>query len=69
MKVTKTSTQPIFQPIELKITIESEEEYQAWKNMTINCLTNPKAMVNATGLSNEYRDLISDAFAAIHEAL
>ena len=26
MKVTKTSTQPTFQPIEIKITIESEEE-------------------------------------------
>ena len=26
MKVTKTSTQPVFQPIELKITIESPEE-------------------------------------------
>ena len=26
MKVTKTSTRPVFQPIELKITIESQEE-------------------------------------------
>ena len=26
MKVTKTSTQPTFQPVELKITIESKEE-------------------------------------------
>ena len=26
MKVTKTSTQPVFQPIELRITIESQEE-------------------------------------------
>ena len=26
MKVTKTSTQPAFQPIELKITIENQEE-------------------------------------------
>ena len=26
MKVTKTSPKPIFQPIELKITIESQEE-------------------------------------------
>ena len=26
MKVTKTSTQPAFQPIEIKITIESQEE-------------------------------------------
>lgn len=26
MKVTKTSTQPTFQPIELKITIESKED-------------------------------------------
>ena len=28
MKVTKTSPQPVFQPIELKITIESQEELQ-----------------------------------------
>ena len=27
MKVTKTSTQPAFQPIELKITIENQEEF------------------------------------------
>ena len=26
MKVQKTSTQPVFQPIELKITIENQEE-------------------------------------------
>ena len=26
MKVQKTSTQPVFQPIDLKITIESQEE-------------------------------------------
>ena len=26
MKVQKTTTQPVFQPIELKITIESQEE-------------------------------------------
>ena len=69
MKVKKTTTQETFQPIELKITIESFDEYQAWKNMTVNCITNPKAMVNATGLSHEYRDLISDAFSDIHEAL
>lgn len=69
MKVQKTSTQPTFQPIELKLTIDSVEEYLAWKNMTVNCITNPKAMVNASGLSDEYRDLISDAFSAIREAL
>lgn len=28
MKVQKTSTQPVFQPIELKITIESQEELE-----------------------------------------
>lgn len=69
MKVQKTSTQPTFQPIELKLTIESVEEYQAWKNMTVNCITNPKAMVSVSGLSHEYQDLISDAFSAINEAL
>ena len=33
MKVTKTSTQPAFQPIELKITIESQDEYDLLKNL------------------------------------
>lgn len=69
MKVTKTSPQPTFQPIELKLTIESVEEYHAWKNMTVNCITNPKAMVSVSGLSHEYQDLISDSFSAIQEVL
>lgn len=33
MKVTKTSTQPTFQPIELKITIESKEELEHFKHL------------------------------------
>ena len=33
MKVTKTSTQPVFQPIELKITIESQEEFDLLINL------------------------------------
>ena len=33
MKVTKTSTQPTFQPIEFKITIESQEEFDLLKNL------------------------------------
>ena len=28
MKIQKTSTQPVFQPIEIKITIESQEELE-----------------------------------------
>lgn len=33
MKVTKTSTQPAFQPIELKITIESAQELEHFKHL------------------------------------
>ena len=36
MKVTKTSTQPAFQPIELKITIESQEELNHLKEICRN---------------------------------
>lgn len=69
MKVQKITTQPAFQPIELKITIESIDEYRAWKQMTTKCITNPAAMVKAQGLSTEYLDLISDAFEAISNTL
>lgn len=33
MKVTKTSTQLVFQPIEVKITIENQEEFDLLKNL------------------------------------
>ena len=33
MKVQKTSTQPVFQPIEIKITIENQEEFDLLKNL------------------------------------
>lgn len=33
MKVTKTSAQPVFQPIELKITIESAQELEHFKHL------------------------------------
>ena len=36
MKVQKTSTQPTFQPIEIKITIESQEELEHFKHLCQN---------------------------------
>lgn len=36
MKVTKTSPQPTFQPIELNITIESAEELEHFKHLWQN---------------------------------
>ena len=36
MKVTKTSPQPAFQPIELNITIESKEELEHFKHLWQN---------------------------------
>lgn len=36
MKVTKISTQSVFQPIEIKITIESQEDYDSMKYLYMN---------------------------------
>lgn len=55
MKVTKTSTQPTFQPIELKITIESQEELNHLKEICRNS-------VDVFNACNEHADaLISDS--------
>lgn len=69
MKVTKTSPQPKFQPIELKITIESAEEYQAIKRM-VSCYTGcPQAMVDGQQLDPEYQDKVETFFFTLNSAL
>ena len=52
MKVTKTSTQPAFQPIELKITIESQEELNHLKEICRNS-------VDVSNVCNEHADMLS----------
>lgn len=69
MKVTKTSTQPAFQPIELKITIESKEEYAAIKGMVSCYIGCPQAMVEGEQLDEEHQDPIESLFYQLNECL
>ena len=69
MKVQKTSTQPAFQPIEIKITIENQEEYVAIKEM-VSCYTGcPRAMVEGDQLGAEYHDKVESFFYQLNECL
>lgn len=52
MKVQKTSTQPAFQPIELKITIESQEELNHLDEICRNS-------VDVSNVCYEYVDALS----------
>ena len=52
MKVQKTSTQPAFQPIELKITIESQEELNRLDEICRNS-------VDVSNVCNECVDALS----------
>ena len=52
MKVTKTSTQPTFQPIEIKITIESQEELNHLYKICRNS-------ADVSNVCNEYVDALS----------
>ena len=44
MKVTKITTQPTFQPIELKITIESQEEKSVLRKLFYSEVSNPRIL-------------------------
>ena len=69
MKVTKTSPKPAFQSIELKITIESAEEYQAIKEMA-SCYSGcPQAMVDGEQLDPEHQDKVETFFFVLNKAL
>ena len=52
MKVTKITTQPAFQPIELKITIESQEELNHLDEICRNS-------VDVSNVCDEYVDALS----------
>ena len=63
MKVTKTSPQPTFQPIELKITIESQEDYDSMKYLYMNSSN----IYNAAG--DAIRGVDSDALFMLETLL
>ena len=69
MKVTKTSTQPAFQPIELKITIESKEEYVAIKEMVSYYTGCPSARVEGSQLDAYYQEKVESLFYQMKECL
>ena len=62
MKVTKTSTQPAFQPIELKITIESREELNHLDEICRNS-------ADVSNVCNEYADALSYDLCVFLDAL
>ena len=62
MKVQKTSTQSSFQPIELKITIESQEELNHLDEICRNS-------VDVSNVCNEYVDALSYDLCVFLDAL
>ena len=62
MKVTKTLAQPAFQPIELKITIESQEELNHLDEICRNS-------VDVSNVCNEYVDALSYESCVFLDAL
>ena len=62
MKVTKTSTQPVFQAIELKITIESQEELNHLDEICRNS-------ADVSNVCNEYVDALSYGLCVFLDAL
>ena len=62
MKVTKTSTQPAFQPIELKITIESQEELNHLDKIC-------RSSVDVSNVCDEYVDALSYESCVFLDAL
>ena len=63
MKVTKISTQSVFQPIEIKITIESQEDYDSMKYVYMNSSN----IYNAAG--DAIRGVDSDALFMLETLL
>ena len=62
MKVTKTSAQPAFQPVELKITIESQEELNHLDEICRNS-------VDVSNICNEYVDALNYDLCVFLDAL
>lgn len=69
MKVIKTSPQPTFQPIEIKITIESEEELDLFITLCGNSYTVSNSISSVEGISLDQRDLLEEMLSCIYKAL
>lgn len=69
MKVTKTQIQPAFQPIELKITIESADELRVLKDITGAGCDTVHLLLNG-GIIDSKRVALADRMLdSIYEAL
>lgn len=69
MKVTKTQNQPAFQPIELKITIESAEELRVLKTLTEEANNNAYLLYHSGNIPYSRRELLASMFKHIYESL
>ena len=69
MKVQKTSTLPVFQPIELKITIESQEEFYAILNLSSEYYSVPNVLVNEEEIFEENRKAVEEFLKQINSEL
>lgn len=69
MKVTKTPTQPTFQPIELKITIESEEELDLFIMLCNNSYTVSNSISSVEDISSDKKYLLEEMLSDICKTL
>ena len=69
MKVTKTSTQPAFQPIEIKITIESAEELEYFKHLWQNSSSIYNACTDQLNIDSDAVFVLESMLDEIGEAL
>ena len=69
MKVTKITTQPTFQPIELKITIESQEEKSVLRKLFYSEVSNPRILCENGIISEEDKETLSNIFVQFQKCL
>lgn len=69
MKVTKTQSQPAFQPIELKITIENAEELRVLKDITCADAELLFLLLNSGIIDSKRAQITEDIIGKIHKAL
>ena len=69
MKVQKTSTQPAFQPIEIKITIESEEEFDLFIMLCNNSYNVSNSISSVEDISSDQKGLLEEMLSGIYKTL
>jgi len=69
MKVTKTKSEPAFQSIELKITIESAEELRVLKDITCADAELLFLLLNSGIIDNKRAQIADDIINSIHKTL